>query len=255
MSDLVLDDVAVTRAGRPVLQGVSARFAAGCLTAVIGPNGAGKSTLLSAAAGLLRPVAGRVLLDGRPLQALGRRRLAQRRAYLPQNPQVDWPISVERLVALGLTPSLPAFGGLPASLKGHVDAALQAYDLVALRDRPADALSGGERSRAMLARAAVGDPDILIVDEPTAGLDPRHALDAVARLRAHADRGRSVIMAIHDLDLAARVADDVLALQDGRILAAGPVAEVFTESTLTRLYDVAAQVRSDPSGIIVRFRD
>jgi iron complex transport system ATP-binding protein len=253
MSDVVLDAVNVTRGRRRVLHDLSARFPAGKLTAVIGPNGAGKSTLLSVCAGLLRPDSGRVLLGDRPMAELGRRRLARRRAYLPQNPQVDWPISVERLVALGLTPSLPAFGGLPAHLRLKVDEALEAYDLLALRDRPADALSGGERSRAMLARAAVGDPEILIVDEPTAGLDPRHALDAVRRLRAHADGRRSVIMAIHDLDLAVRVADEVLAVRDGRIMAAGSVEAVFTESVLTELYEVPARILRDGSGIVVRF--
>jgi iron complex transport system ATP-binding protein len=254
MSDVVLEGVSVTRGGRRVLHDLSVRFPAGKLTAVIGPNGAGKSTLLSVCAGLLRPHAGRVLLGERPIAEVGRRRLAQRRAYLPQNPRVDWPISVERLVALGLTPSLPAFGGLPAHLRRQVDHALEAYDLLNLRERPADALSGGERSRAMLARAAVGDPEILIVDEPTAGLDPRHALDAVRRLRAHADGRRSVIMAIHDLDLAVRAADEVLAVKDGRILAVGAVEAVFTEAVLTQLYDVPARILRDASGIVVRFQ-
>ncbi|MGZ3276689.1 MAG: ABC transporter ATP-binding protein [Caulobacteraceae bacterium] len=253
MSDLVLEGVDANRGDRPVLRGLGARFPAGRLTAVIGPNGAGKSTLLSVCAGLLRPAAGRVLLDGRPIEALGRRPLARQRAYLPQNPQVHWPISVERLVALGLSPSLPLFGGLPEHLRLKVGEALEAYDLMGLRERPADALSGGERSRAMLARAAVGDPDILIVDEPTAGLDPRHALDAIGRLRAHVDRGRSVIMAVHDLDLAIRAADEILALKDGRVLAAGPVETVITETVLSRLYDVPARVRSDESGLSVRF--
>jgi iron complex transport system ATP-binding protein len=143
---------------------------------------------------------------------------------------------------------------LPEPLRRRVDEALEAHDLLDLRDRRADALSGGERSRAMLARAAVGDPQILIVDEPTAGLDPRHALDAIRRLRAHADRGRSVIMAIHDLDLAVRAADEVLALKDGRVLAAGPVEAVFTEAILTRLYDVPARILRDEAGIVVRFQ-
>ena len=253
MSDVVLEGVDVTRGDRRALQGLDVRFAAGRLTAVIGPNGAGKSTLLSVCAGLLRPAAGRVLLGDRPIPELGRRALARRRAYLPQNPQVHWPISVERLVALGLTPSLPLFGGLPDHLRLRVDEALEAYDLAPLRERPADALSGGERSRAMLARAAVGDPEILIVDEPTAGLDPRHALDAMGRLRAHADGRRSVIMAVHDLDLAIRGADEVLALKDGRVLAAGPVEAVFTDAVLTELYEVPARVLRDGPGIVVRF--
>jgi iron complex transport system ATP-binding protein len=255
MSDVVLESVNAMRGDRRVLHGLDVRFPAGRLTAVIGPNGAGKSTLLSVCAGLLRPAAGRILIGDRPMGELGRRTLARRRAYLPQNPEVHWPISVERLVALGLTPSLPLFGGLPEHLRRKVDEALEAYDLVALRERPADALSGGERSRAMLARAAVGDPEILIVDEPTAGLDPRHALDAMARLRAHADGRRSVIMAIHDLDLATRAADEVLALKDGRVLAAGPVEAVFTEAILTELYDVPARVSRDDFRTVVRFED
>jgi iron complex transport system ATP-binding protein len=255
VSDLVVSGVTVVRGSRRVLESVDVRFAAGRLTAVIGPNGAGKSTLLSVAAGLLAPAQGVVSIGGKALATIGRRRLAQRRAYLPQNPQVDWAITVERLVALGLTPSLPAFGSLPATLQQQIDRALAAHDLLDLRTRPADALSGGELTRAMLARATVGDPEILIVDEPTAGLDPRHAIDAVRRLRQDASQGRTVVMAIHDLDLAMRVADDVVAIKDGRVLMAGEVKAVLTESLLERLYDLPARVRHDADGVAIRFLD
>ena len=228
-----------------MLEDVTLVFAPGRLTAVIGPNGAGKSTLLMLAAGLLAPRSGRVTLDGEPLARIGRRALALRRAYLPQAARAEWPISVERLVALGLTPSLPAFGPLRPTLQTQVDAALAAHDLTALRDRPATDLSGGELARAMLARATVADPKLLIVDEPTAGLDPRHALDAALRLRARADAGRTVVMAIHDLDLALRFADDAVALKDGRLMAAGPIATLFAEDVLSRLYDVRARIIGD----------
>jgi len=237
---IALAGVDVRRGGRLVLDGIDAAFAAGRLTAVIGPNGAGKSTLLEVAAGLLAPETGTVTLDGAVLP--GRVALARCRAYLPQNPRVDWPISVERVVALGLSSELPAFGRLPAAFKARIDAALAAHDLSGLRDRPATALSGGELARAMLARATVGDPALLIVDEPTAGLDPRHAIAAVTMLRARADAGRTVVMAIHDLDLALRVADDVLALKGGRVHAAGPAASVFTAAVLATLYDVDVRV-------------
>ena len=129
MSALALERVCVDRGGRRVLDDVSLAFAPGRLTAVIGPNGAGKSTLLMVAAGLLAPGYGRATLDGEPLARLGRRGLAARRAYLPQAARAEWPISVERVVALGLTPSLPAFGPLPAGLAARVDAALAAHDL------------------------------------------------------------------------------------------------------------------------------
>lgn len=253
MSALDLRAITVRRERRTVLHDVTLGFAAGRLTAVIGPNGAGKSTLLDVAAGLLRPATGSVRLDGRDLSAFRRRDLARRRAYLPQRAGVDWPISVERVVALGLTPSLPAFGDLPAAMRPAIDDALAACDIIDLRDRPATGLSGGELARAMLARAIVGDPDLLIVDEPTAGLDPRHALDAMRRLRARADAGRAVIVAIHDLDLALNHADDLVALKDGRLLAAGPVAEVATEDLLATLYDVPVRLTRDSDGIAVRF--
>ncbi len=253
MSDLVLTGVAVVRGRRTVLTGIDATFASGRLAVVIGPNGAGKSTLLEAAAGLLAPVAGTITLGGVPLAVIGRRALARRRAYLPQRAGVDWPLSVERVVALGLTPSLPSFGGLPSALQPAVDRALADADLTALRDRPATEVSGGELARVMLARAVVGDPELLIIDEPTAGLDPRHALDALRRLRARADAGCMVIAAVHDVDLALRFADDVVAVKEGGILWAGPIGTVVDVDALCRLYDVDVRLTRDDDGLSVRF--
>lgn len=253
MSGVALHGVSVRRGTRIVLDAVDATFAAGRLTAVIGPNGAGKSTLLDTAAGLRAPDAGHVTLGAAPITALSRTALARRRAYLPQSPRVDWAISVERVVALGLTAHLPAFGGLPARWQPRIDAALDRYDLGALRDRPATQLSGGELARVMLARATVGEPEVLIVDEPTAGLDPRHVLDAGRRLRALADAGCTIVVALHDLDLALRIADDALALKDGRVLAAGPADAVFNGAVLGALYDVDIAVCRDDRGAAIRF--
>jgi len=253
MSALALQGIRLARGGRLVLDGVDAAFAPGRLTAVIGPNGAGKSSLLAVAAGLLRADEGTITLGSEPLSAIGRTALARRRAYLPQNPRVEWPISVERVVALGLTPSLPAFGALPDAMQAAIDTALEEADLLPLRDRPATRLSGGELARTMLARATVGDPEVLIVDEPTAGLDPRHAIDAARRLRARADAGRTVGMAIHDLDLALRFAQDAIAIRGGRVLAAGPAETVFREDVLARLYDVRVAIRRDGDGASIRF--
>src|SRR6201999_3158043 len=164
---------------------------------VIGPNGAGKSTLLSALAGLIAPAGGEVSLDGIPLSRMSRRDLARRRAYLPQNPVCEWPLSVERLVALGLTAHLPALGPLPAWCDAAVGKALEDHDLSDRREQPVTTLSGGEFSRAMLARAMVGRPDVLIVDEPVTGLDPVHAFTAMARLSAWAAAGHAVIASLH----------------------------------------------------------
>ncbi len=253
MSALTFSGVTVSRGTRTILRRIDAVFAAARLTVVIGPNGAGKSTLLETAAGLLVPHAGEVALGGVALTALGRRQLARRRAYLPQRAGVDWPITVERVVALGLTPSLPVFGPTPAHFAPAIAQALADCDLAELRDRPATGLSGGELARVMLARAIVGDPELLIVDEPTAGLDPRHALAAARRLRARADAGRTVIMAMHEIDLALRFADDVVAVKDGRVLWAGPVEEAVSADTLSALYDVAVRLQRDGTGMAVRF--
>lgn len=253
MSVLCFNSVSLIRDERAILDAVSHAFAPGKLTAVIGPNGAGKSTLLQIAAGLLKPDSGSVHLGDADIAALGRPALARLRAYLPQRPGVDWPISVERVVALGLLPQLPAFGGLPASLQPAIDRALQECDIGHLRDRQATTLSGGELARVMLARAMVGNPRLLIVDEPTSDLDPRHGIDAARRLRARADAGRTVIVAIHDLDLALRFADEVVAILDGKLLAAGPVETVMTEAMLAELYDVRVRILRDADGAMIRF--
>lgn len=253
MSGIQLHNITVMRGARRTLDDVSVGFAPGKLTAVIGPNGAGKSTLLNVAVGLLKPHAGNVTLDGRPLKDYGTKSLAKLRAYLPQRAGVEWPITVERVVALGLTPALPVFGDLPPDMLGAVNVALEACDLGSLRTRKATELSGGELARVMLARAIVGDPHWLIVDEPTAGLDPRHAIDAVKRLRQRADAGHGVIMAIHDLDLALNHADAVIALRDGRVIAAGPIAEAVSAEMLGALYDVPVRLQRDADGLSIRF--
>ena len=242
MTRLSVQDVSVARGGRTILGKVSAGFQSGAFVAVIGANGAGKSTLLSVLAGLIAPDAGQARLDDRPLSEIKRPQLARRRAYLPQTPRCEWPISVERLVALGLMPALPAFGGLPRDMLQRIDRVLTDCDLQARREQPVTTLSGGELARAMLARALVGDPDVLIADEPMAGLDPRHALDTAIRLRALADDGKLVIAAIHDLTFAARFSTHILALREGQVVADGPTDATLTAALLKQVFEVQAEV-------------
>jgi iron complex transport system ATP-binding protein len=146
---------------------------------------------------------------------------------------------------LGLTPQLPAFGDPPAAFKPRLDRAIADCDLEAHRDQPVTTLSGGELGRAMLARALVGEPELLIADEPMAGLDPRHALDGMARLRGLARAGQTVIASVHDLTLAARFADRVLALHQGRLVADGPVRETLTPELLRVIFGVEARLRGE----------
>lgn len=253
MTTLSVSGLTVCRGGRPILENLSLEACAGRFLAIIGPNGAGKSTLLAALAGLAPATRGLITLDGTPLKQLRGAPLARRLAYLPQSPRCEWPISVERLVALGLTPVLPAFGRLPEALQPQIDRVLAQCDLLDKRAQAATTLSGGELARAMLARALVGNPDVLIVDEPTAGLDPRHALDAAARLRALAKAGKLVIAALHDLTLVLRYATHTLALHGGRIVQEGTTATVMSAALLRTIYGVPARIADAPGGELVDF--
>jgi len=253
MSTLATSALTVRRGGRAILSDVSFAAQSGEFIAVIGANGAGKSTLLAALAGLIAPDAGKITLDGVSVGYLPPRELARRRSYLPQNPRCEWPISVERLVALGLTPTLPVFGDLPSSYRTRIGDVLSACDLVPQREQPATTLSGGELARAMLARALVSDPAILIVDEPMTGLDPRHALDTVTRLRELARGGKLVLASVHDLTLAVRYATRLLALHEGRVAAHGTPRTVLTKELVRAIFAVEAEISGVDGGAFVDY--
>ena len=239
MTVLAAENITVVRGGKTILRDVSCQAHAGEFIAVVGPNGAGKSTLLKVMAGLLKPDAGRVMLDMDTLASLSTRQLAARRSYLPQNPLLEWPISVERLVALGLTPRLPATGGLPESYALAITRALEQCDLVEKRDQAATTLSGGEFTRAMLARAIVSSPQTLIMDEPITGLDPRHAMQSMTLLQYFARSGILVIASLHDLTLVARYASRVIVVVDGGVIGD---ADSLTEALVHRAFGVTCHL-------------
>jgi iron complex transport system ATP-binding protein len=232
----------------PVFGDVSFAVGAGELVALCGPNGAGKSTLLRLLLGLHAPSAGRVTLAGEPIAALSRRQIARRAALLPQDAPADVPLSVREAVSLG---RLPHLGRLQPETAADVDAvarALDATDTTALADRPITELSGGERHRVHLARALAQEAPLLLLDEPIAGLDIAHQLAAMDLLRATADAGRAVVVALHDLALASRRCDRILLLAAGGLRADAPPAEVLTRETLADVFGVRADVRLDSSG-------
>jgi len=239
MTILAAENITVRRGGRAILRDVSLQAHAKEFIAVLGPNGAGKSTLLKVLAGLLKPDSGQVMLDSEKLSSLSLRRLAARRAYLPQNPHLEWPISVERLVALGLTPRLPATGALPEEFAPAITRALERCDLVDRRDQAATTLSGGEFARAMLARAIVSDPGILIVDEPITGLDPKHAMQSMQLLSDIARTGTLVIASLHELTLAARYPSRIIMLVEGTVIGD---TDMLTEDLIHRAFGVTAHL-------------
>jgi iron complex transport system ATP-binding protein len=251
MSDLVAENLTVALGGQAVLAGVSARFRPGEVTAIVGPNGAGKSTLLACLAGLRRPDAGRVSLGIEPILTLGHRDRARRVGFLPQTPEVAWAVDVETLVGLGRTPHSGA-RGLSDVDHAAVHAALARTRMTGLAHRDVLTLSGGERARALLARVLAGEPSWLLADEPLAGLDPGHQLDTVDLMRAFAvERGHGVVMTLHDLGVALRLADRVLVLTDGVLIADAAPLDALTPAVLKRAYGVDAAIMPGAAGPLI----
>jgi iron complex transport system ATP-binding protein len=234
--------------GKDILHGVSATFAPGKITVLLGPNGAGKTTLLRTLAGLVTPHGGEVMLEGAPILRLSLRTRAQTLGMLPQSADVHWDITVRTLVALGRIPHQGWHGGESAADVAAVEAAMQATDVARFADRPVRSLSGGERARALLARVLAGTPRWLLADEPLAHLDLAHQFDVLDIFARSARAGCGVILVLHDLAQAARLADDVLLLAGGRVAASGPAASTLTSESLSDIYDVSVEVAQQTDG-------
>jgi iron complex transport system ATP-binding protein len=234
--------VGVRLGARRVLRGIDLSVTSGEIVAVIGANGAGKSTLLKAMSGLIAPDDGVVTLGGQPLAELDARALGREIAYLPQERAVHWPLTVRRLVALGRLPFRSRVAAPSLEDRDAIEEAMAAMDVTAFADRSVTELSGGERARVLLARALAQRPRFLVADEPTTGLDPAHGLTLFAQFVRMAAEGRAVVVALHDLSLAARYCDRALLLKDGTTLALGTARAVLTPQHLAQAYGVRATV-------------
>lgn len=251
MSALHAHGVTLSLGGRRILDDVTATFARGQVIAIVGPNGAGKSTLLSCLAGLLKPDAGAARLGDEVVTAIPGRRRAHHIAFLEQSPEIAWDVDVRAFIGLGRTPHLGAFGP-SAEDRAAIDRALAKAQLESFADRAVTRLSGGERARALIARGLAGETDWLLADEPLTGLDPAHALDALSLFRqlAH-DEGRGVIVTLHDLNLAARFADRVLVLNEGRLVVDGEPEAALTPDILAKVYGVVVRRHEGESGPLI----
>jgi len=239
MSVLSLTQVAVQLGGRQALRSVTLTVQPGECVALVGPNGAGKTTLLRAALGLI-PSAGEVTLSGEPVASLPPAVRARRAAYLAQNRSIAWSLLGGDLVALGRY----AWGGgraydqLGAQDRAAVDTALEKADATALKDRAVQQLSGGEQARLHLARLLASSAPLLVADEPAAALDPRHQLDALAALKAETQSGAAVLVALHDLALAERMADRIAVLNEGRLVGLGPAQSILDAQLLADVFRI-----------------
>ena len=239
-----INDVAVANR----LDGITFDLRRGELLALVGPNGAGKTSLLDVLAGDLAPDRGRVMLLGRPLTGYSRDELAHTRAVLPQESAPAFAFTVRQICALGR---------LPRGLQGGAPAALiAAFELQHLLDVPFDALSGGERQRAQIVRVlaqidGAGDA-LLLLDEPTNQLDLRHQQVLVAVLRARAAAGAAVVAAVHDLNFALTLADRVLLLDGGRVVADGPAAATLSAAAVSAVFGVDVEYVATATGHVLR---
>lgn len=244
MAELRAHGLTVEAGGRRLLDDASIVLRGGELVAVIGENGAGKSTLLRSITGY-RSAGGHVDIDGQSLASLSASERARRVAWLPQSAALAWPVRVRDAVALGRF----AHGGPPGRLSAAdrvlVNEALARCELTTLAEQSTATLSGGELARVHLARVLVTGAPLLLADEPVAALDPRHRLAVMTMLRAMVAAGSGALVVLHDLSLAARFADRVIAMQDGRIVAEGPVARIVTPMVLERLFGVPFAVTDD----------
>jgi iron complex transport system ATP-binding protein len=234
---LAVRGLSVVRDGRAVLADVSFAAETGSVLAVVGPNGAGKSTLLKAVAGLL-PYRGQVRLDGGDAAQLDRRSRARRVAYVPQHSALDAALPAREVVAQGRFAHRDSLGRKSAGDEAAIERALGLTDAARLADRPFNRLSYGERRLVLLARALATGAKLLLLDEPTAALDVRHALELLAVLQRLASDGACVVVVLHQLQEAASHCDRALLLAEGRTVAEGTIGEVIATGPVRRVYGV-----------------
>lgn len=243
MTVLAARGLALRYGPRQVLYEVDLTVAAGEFIGLVGPNGAGKTSLIRALAGLAKPERGELTLDGVRLASLRPCDRARRIAYLPQSGECAWSLSIADVVGLGRLPHRAAWAQPDPRDAAVIREAMEACGLLDLAHRSIDTVSGGERARAMLARALAVEPQALLADEPVAGLDPRHQLQVMEVLARRTAAGQATVAVFHDLGLAARYCHRLVLMKDGRVMADGSPEAVLTPSNLAQAFGMPMAVR------------
>ncbi|HVT12135.1 MAG TPA: ABC transporter ATP-binding protein [Fimbriimonadaceae bacterium] len=247
---LACSGLSVGYGAAPVLSGVDLRIEPGEVVALLGPNGGGKSTLLRTLSGLLPILSGKVKVGGDDLQSLSPREIARRIGFVPQDEVWQFGFSVEEVVSMGRLPVSNGFFDTEEDRRAAEDAMRQAGCLD-LRARPATELSGGERQRVLIARAIAQETPILFLDEPTSHLDPQYQVGAASLLRNLAAAGKAVLVAVHDLPVAAAMADRGVLVYGGKVTATKPIAALLESAELDQAYSSEFERLTTPSGRLV----
>ncbi len=229
-----------------VLDGIELEVDGSEFVALIGPNGSGKSTLLRIISGVLRPTDGSIQLGDSSIGTLSVRQIAQRLAMVEQERPIGFDFTVREVVAMGRTPHRGRFARETRDDQTAIDRAMTLADVANLRDRSIRAVSGGERQRVFLAMALAQEPKALLLDEPTTHLDLRHQVQFMAIVQQRAEEGAAVVMAIHDLTLAAQTTDRIALMHQGRIIVTGSPSDVLTRRHIKQAFDLDVEVGQDP---------
>ncbi|WP_087842010.1 ABC transporter ATP-binding protein [Lactiplantibacillus plantarum] len=241
MNTIEAQNISIGYGDKVIVDQLSITIPHGQITTLIGPNGSGKSTLIRAIAHLLPPTTGVILLDHQNIQQIKSKTFAKKIAVLPQTNQTANDLTVEELVSFGRLPYRRPLSGLTTTDHQKIEWALTQASLQDLRQRPLSTLSGGQRKRAWIAMAVAQDTDTIILDEPTTYLDLTHQLEVMQLVKKLNEQAhRTIIMALHDLNHAARISDQLIALKDGHVLAHGPVSTVMTAANLKTIFNIDA---------------
>ncbi|MFD5237035.1 ABC transporter ATP-binding protein [Streptomyces tendae] len=247
-SRLAARGITVGYGARSVIDGLDVAIPSGVITTIIGPNGCGKSTLLRSLSRLLRPTGGTVVLDGEDIAALKTREVAKKLGLLPQAPVAPEGLTVSDLVARGRHPHQSWLRQWSSDDADVVRRALAMTGVSDLADRPVDSLSGGQRQRVWISMTLAQGTDLLLLDEPTTYLDLAHAVDVLDLVDDLHESGRTVVMVLHDLNLATRYSDNLVVMREGAILAQGHPRDVITADLLHEAFGLRAKVIDDPVG-------
>jgi len=252
---LEVDNIHFSLDGKKILDGISARFEPGMIHGIIGPNGSGKSTLLKTICRIWEPQSGSIMVNGRDIREIPRKELSTLVTLVPQNTTIGFPVSVFDIVSMGRNPHLGRFEGLRQKDRDIIDQALQQTSISALKDRNINELSGGEGQLAIIARAIATEASLILLDEPTSELDVRHTLEIVNILSDFRKQSKTILVTIHDLNLARKFCDTISILCDGKLFYSGTPEGAFSAENIKQVFQVKVKEYKQDETVFLDFYD